>query len=193
MATSSLTIDRQSLAAIRIFLVFTVLLGLLYPAAVWAAGRVAFHGEATGSLVRKNGRVVGSSLIGQDFRGPQWFHGRASATAYAGAASGGSNLAATDPRQQAAVSAREKSLAPLGGTLPPDALTMSASSLDPDISPAYARLQARRVAAARDLGIAQVERLIGAATTGRDAGFLGDPKVNVLQLNLSLQNASERG
>lgn len=193
MASSSLMIGRQTLAAIRIFLVLTVLLGVLYPAAVWGVGRVAFHDQATGSLVRDNGRVVGSSLIGQRFSGPTWFHGRASATDYSGNASAGSNLAATDPRQKAAVAAREKALAGLGGTPPPDALTMSASGLDPDISPAYARLQAPAVAKARGLSVARVDRLVEAATTGRDAGFLGEPKVNVLQLNLALQRTAASG
>lgn len=186
MATSSLTIGRQSLAAVRIFLVLTVLLGVLYPAAVWGVGRIAFHDQATGSLIRSNGKVIGSSLIGQQFTGRQWFHGRASATDYAGNSSAGSNLAADDKRQEATVIAREKALSPLGGSTP-DALTMSASGLDPDISPAYARLQAPRVAKARGVSVAKVRRLIGDATTGRAAGFLGAPKVNVLQLNLSLQ------
>lgn len=186
MATSSLTVGRQTLAALRVFLVLTVLLGVLYPAAVWGVGRVAFHDQATGSLIRHDGRVIGSSLIGQRFTGPQWFHGRPSATDYSGDASGGSNLAASDERQRAAVSARRNALSRFGGTPPPDALTMSASGLDPDISPAYARLQARTVAATRGLPVGTVQRLIDAATTGRDAGFLGEPRVDVLRLNLSL-------
>lgn len=186
MATSSFTIGRQALAALRIFLVLTVLLGVLYPATIWGVGRLAFHDQATGSLIHSGGRVVGSSLIGQQFTGPQWFHGRASATDYSGDTSGGSNLPASDKRQQAAVAAREKSLAALGGTPPPDALTMSASGLDPHISPAYATLQAPSVAHARGITVAQVSKLIDNATTDRDAGFLGEPKVNVLQLNLSL-------
>lgn len=192
MATSSLTIGRQALAAVRLFVVLTVLLGVLYPAAVWGVGRVAFHDRATGSLVRSDGRVVGSSLIGQQFTGPQWFHGRPSATDYSGDTSGGSNLAASDKRQQDAVAALEKSLAKLGGTPPPDALTMSASGLDPHISPAYAKLQAPSVAAARGIPMARVDTLIDAATTGRDAGFLGEPRVNVLELNLSLLRVASR-
>lgn len=191
MATSSLTIGRQSLAALRIFLVLTVLLGVVYPAAVWTVGRVAFHDQATGSLIHNNGKVIGSSLLGQQFTGAQWFHGRASATDYTGDSSGGSNLPADDKRQQAAISARANALRALGGTTP-DALTMSASGLDPHISPAYAQLQAARVAKARGLPVAQVQQLIRAATTGRDAGFLGEQKVNVLQLNLSLLRLSDR-
>ena len=190
MATSSLTVGRQSLAAVRLFVVLTVLLGVLYPAAVWGVGRVAFHDQATGSLIRAEDRVVGSSLIGQRFTGPQWFHGRPSATGYSGATSAGSNLAAKDARQRAAVAARQHAHAGLGGTPPPDALTMSASGLDPDISPAYVQLQAPSVARARGLTLAQVQRLVTAATTGRDAGFLGEPRVNVLELNLSLQRAA---
>lgn len=186
MTISSLTIGRQALAALRLFLVLTVLLGVLYPAAVWGVGRIAFHEQATGSLIHSGGEVVGSSLIGQRFTGPRWFHGRPSATDYAGDSSGGSNLPATDKRQQAAVAGREKALAKLGGTPPPDALTMSASGLDPNISPAYAKLQASSVAHARGLTVPQVDGLIARATTGRDAGFLGEPKVNVLELNLSL-------
>ncbi len=187
MATSSLAIGRQTLAALRLFLVLTVLLGVLYPAAVWGVGRIAFHDQATGSLIHSGGKVVGSSLIGQQFSGPTWFHGRPSATDYSGSSSAGSNLPATDHRQQAAVAARAKTL---GGTPPPDALTMSASGLDPDISPAYAKLQAPGVATARGISLARVDALIDAATTGRDAGFLGEPKVNVLQLNLSLLHAA---
>ncbi|WP_265444578.1 potassium-transporting ATPase subunit KdpC [Flexivirga meconopsidis] len=190
MTTSSLTIGRQTLAALRIFLVLTVLVGVLYPAAVWGVGRVAFHDQATGSQVSVDGKVVGSSLLGQQWKGAQWFHGRDSASEYAGDVSGGSNLPATDKRQQDAVAAREKALAPLGGNPPPDALTMSASGLDPHISPAYARLQAPAVAKARGLQLAQVQRLIDDATKGRVAGFLGDERVNVLQLNLALQQLS---
>ncbi|RNI21444.1 potassium-transporting ATPase subunit KdpC [Flexivirga caeni] len=192
MATSSLTIGRQTLAAVRLFIILTVLLGVIYPAVVWGVGRVAFHDQATGSLIRVDGKVVGSSLIGQQFTGAQWFHGRPSATNYTGSTSGGSNLPADDKRQEAAVAARAKALAGLGGTAP-DALTMSASGLDPDISPAYAKLQAPSVAKARGISLAEVDKLIAAATTGRDVGFLGEPKVDVLRLNLALQRLTAKG
>lgn len=192
MATSSLTIGRQTFAAIRIFLVLTLLVGVLYPAVVWGVGRVAWHDQATGSLVRSDGRVVGSSLIGQQWTGTGWFHGRPSASQYAGDTSGGSNLPASDPRQQQAVAARAKALPGLGKQLPSDALTMSASGLDPHISVPYAKLQAPSVAAARGLSLRAVERLIDDATQGRIAGFLGEPRVNVLQLNLALRHLSAR-
>lgn len=187
MSTSSLSIGRQSFAALRIFVVLTVLVGVIYPAAVWGVGRIAFHSQATGSLITRNGKVVGSSLLGQEFTGPQWFQGRASASNYAGNASGGSNLPEDDKRQQQAVAQRAAALRSLGGTIPPDALTESASGLDPDISPAYAQLQAARVAKARGLSLATVEHLVAEYTQGRVAGFLGDPRVNVLELNLALQ------
>ncbi|MBO1754323.1 potassium-transporting ATPase subunit KdpC [Allobranchiibius sp. CTAmp26] len=191
MASSSLTWRRQTIAAVRLLLVFTVLLGVAYPAAVWAVGRVGFHDQATGSLVRHDGRVVGSSLLGQQFTGPTWFHGRASASSYAGDTSGGTNLPESDPQLWKAATAMRKAAGSIGNRLPPDALTTSASGLDPDISPAYAALQAPQVAAARHLPVATVRHLVAQHTTGRTLGYLGEPRVDVLELNVALRALSE--
>ena len=179
---------RQLLASARMLLALTALLGVLYPAAVWAVGRVAFPGQADGSLVRRDGVVVGSSLLGQDFRGDRWFTGRPSTSAYAGATSGGSNLAASSADQVRAVRERASAYRTAYGTAAPaDALTASASGLDPHISPANAAAQVHRVAAARGLPDATVARLVEQHTQGRVLGFLGEPRVNVLELNLALE------
>ena len=187
MASSSLSWTRQVSAALRLLLVLTVLLGVGYPAAVWAVGRVGFHDQATGSLVRTDGRVVGSSLLGQQFDGPTWFHSRASASSYSGRTSGGTNLPESDPRLWKAAAAMRTAAGSIGDRLPPDALTTSASGLDPDISPAYAALQVPRIAAARGLQVVQVRRLVAQHTTGRVLGYLGEPRVDVLQLDIALQ------
>ena len=174
-------------------LVLTVLLGVLYPAVVWGVGRVGLSGRADGSLVSRDGAVVGSSLLGQDFRGPQWFHGRPSVSAYAGAVSGGSNLAATSQAQVEAVRERQAAWAGVGeGAAPPDALSASGSGLDPHVSPANAIAQVPRVAAANGLSDAVVRRLVDAHTEGRSLGFLGEPRVNVLELNLALEDETQR-
>ena len=186
MATSSRSWARQSLAALRMLVLFTVVFGIGYPAVVWGVGRVAFHDQATGSLVKHDGRVVGSSLLGQQFTGPTWFHGRNSASQYAGNASGGTNLPESDKRLTTAVAAARKAAGPIGSTLPPDALTTSASGLDPHISPAYADLQAPGIAAARKVSVTTVRALITKNTSGRVLGYLGEPRVNVLELNLAL-------
>ena len=165
-------------------LVMTVLAGVLYPAAVWGVGRVAFADQADGSLVRHDGVVVGSSLIGQAWQGPQWFHGRPSASDYAGDVSGGTNLGPSDPDLAAAVAERRTAAGP--GVTAPDALTASGSGLDPHVSPEYARAQVSRVATARGLSTATVQRLVAEHTQGRTLGYLGAPRVNVLELNLAL-------
>ncbi len=193
MASSSLPWARQTLAALRMLLILTVVLGVGYPAVVWAVGRVAFHDQATGSIVQQDGRDVGSSLLGQKFTGPQWFHGRMSASDYAGDTSGGTNLAASDARLTKAVADARKAAGPIGAQLPPDALTTSASGLDPHISPAYAKLQAAGIAIARKVPVATVQRLIEANTSGRILGYLGEPRVNVLQLNLALTTMRSAG
>jgi|SRR6476659_3786699 len=179
---------RQLLASARMLLVLTVLLGVLYPAAVWAVGRVGLSGQADGSLVRRDGAVVGSSLLGQDFQGDRWFTGRPSASAYAGSTSGGSNLAASSADQVKAVRERAAAYrAAYGVAAPADALTASASGLDPHVSPANALAQVRRVAVANGLPETAVERLVEQHTQGRVMGFLGEPRVNVLELNLALE------
>lgn len=196
MATSSLSyssLGRQTLAALRMLLVLTVILGVGYPAVVWSVGRVGFHDQATGSLVRNDGRVVGSSLLGQQFNGPTWFHGRNSASKYAGDTSGGTNLPESDMRLTTAVAAARKAAGPIGSKLPPDALTTSASGLDPHISPAYAALQAPGIAAARNVSVTTVRGLIDQYTSGRVLGYLGEPRVNVLELNLALATLHNAG
>jgi K+-transporting ATPase ATPase C chain len=166
-------------------LVFTALFGLLYPAAVWGVGQVVARDQAAGSLVRVNGTTVGSSLMGQQWTGGQWFWGRPSASSYSGGTSGGSNLSgsalADEVAKRASVAGLDRASAPA------DALTASGSGLDPHISPAYAASQVPRVAAARGLPEAEVAALVSEHTEGRIAGFLGEPRVNVLGLNLALQ------
>ena len=196
MASSTPSVSswaRQTLAAIRMLMILTVVLGVGYPAVVWGVGRVAFHDQATGSIVQQNGRDVGSSLLGQKFSDAQWFHGRKSASDYAGDTSGGTNLGASDPRLTKAVADARKAAGPIGTRLPPDALTTSASGLDPHISPAYAQLQAAGVAAARKIPVPTLRRIIEANTSGRILGYLGQPRVNVLQLNLALTHINGAG
>ncbi len=179
---------RATLSALRMLLVMTVMVGVLYPLAIWGVGRVAFSDRADGSLVTRDGVVVGSSLIGQAFEGPEWFVGRPDA--YDPAASAPSNLGPTNPELGAAVSERLDAIEAADGIasdVPVDAVTGGGSGLDPHISPAYARLQAPRVAEARGLDIDEVIALIERHTQGRTLGFLGEPRVNVLQLNLALE------
>ncbi len=176
---------KQSLAGLRAMLVLTVLLGLLYPAVVWGAGQVVARDQAAGSLVSVGGKVVGSSLIGQQWQGAEWFQSRPSATDYAGDTSGGTNLG-PGPDLNAEVAKRASSSGLDAGSAPADALTASSSGLDPHISPAYAAAQVERVASARGLDVAQVRSLVADQTAGRAAGFLGQPRVNVLELNLAL-------
>ena len=178
---------RQLLAALRILLVLTMLLGVVYPLAVTAAAGLTMPGRAGGSLVQSGGEVVGSSLIGQEFSGPEWFHGRIDP--FNPAASGASNLGPSS--QQLAQATRlavleAQRIEAWTGLIPADAVTGSGSGLDPHISPEYARLQAPRVAAARGLDGNEVLVLVDRLTEGRTLGFLGEPRVNVLLLNLAL-------
>ena len=146
---------------------------------------------------RPGGRVVGSALIGQSFRPTQWFQGRPSAagTGYDAMSSGASNLAADNPELVSAVEQRRATIASQDGVapalVPPDALTASGSGLDPDISPQYAAIQAARVAKARGLPVDVVRQVLAQHTRGRDLGFLGEPRVNVLEVNLALESLTE--
>jgi K+-transporting ATPase ATPase C chain len=181
---------RQTLAGLRLLLAFTVVLGLGYPLLMTGVGQVLFHDQANGSLVQLAGKDVGSSLIGQEFPGAQWFHSRPSAASYDALASGGSNLGPDSPVLAKAIAAARARVAAQDGVapadVPPDAVTTSASGLDPDISPAYAQEQIARVARARGLSTTEVARLVDAHTSGRTLGFLGEPRVDVLELNLAL-------
>jgi len=184
---------RQAWSGLRLLLALTVILGVIYPAAVFAIGRL-MPARADGSYVTdSSGRVVGSALIGQAFDGPRWFHPRPSAAGdgYDAMASGGSNLAADNPELVDLVTRRMAAAAALDQvtptSVPPDAVTASASGLDPDISPDYAHEQVARVAAARGLDPARVQALVDEQTQGRLLGFVGEPRGNVLSLNLALE------
>jgi potassium-transporting ATPase KdpC subunit len=188
---------RQLGTAVRTLLAMTVILGLAYPLAVWVIGQAAFRDQAAGSLIEQNGQVVGSRLIGQEFTGPEWFHSRPSATGdtpYDGLNSYGSNLGPTNPELVKAVKERKAQIAKENGVppaqVPPDAVTASSSGLDPHISPAYAAIQVDRVAEERGLSPAQVRDLVAEHTDHPSLGFLGEPGVNVVQLNLTLDKAT---
>lgn len=179
--------------ALLAMVVFTVLCGVIYPLAVTAVSQVAFHDKAEGSLLTVDGTVVGSGLIGQQFASPQYFHPRPSAagTGYDSSMSSGSNLGPNNPTLLAAVAERVDTYRAENGLadhypVPVDAVTASASGLDPHISVANARLQAVRVAAERGLDLDVVMALVGEFTDDRDLLVLGDPGVNVLRLNLAL-------
>lgn len=196
------TLLRQAGAALRLMLVLTVLLGVLYPLGVWAVSRLpGLHDKAEGSLVELNGRVVGSRLIGVDLTATDpnndpWFHTRPSASASGPlgpgdpSTSGASNLAADNPKlvglvaQRKAIIAGREGVAP--SRVPPDAVTASGSGLDPAISPAYAYLQAPRVARTNGLPAQVVRHLVDQQVQGRALGVLGEPTVNVLELNLAV-------
>ncbi|PZF79879.1 potassium-transporting ATPase subunit KdpC [Jiangella anatolica] len=185
---------RQSWAGLRVLLLFTVLLGVVYPLAVTGVSQLAFGDQADGSLVSHDGEVVGSSLIGQPFDGDEWFHPRPSAAGdgYDTLASSGSNLGPESADLLAAVEERRAAVAELNGVdpadVPPDAVTASGSGLDPHISPAYAAIQADRVAEARGLDPAAVRELVDEHIQDRVLGFLGGERVNVLELNLALED-----
>lgn len=186
-------LGRQSLAGLRILLVFTVILGIGYPAAVWGLGQTV-RGQATGQTVTVDGRVVGSGLIGQVFEGDEWFHSRPSANDYDTLASAPTNLGPSNPDLLAAIEKRRAAVAEAESVdpadVPPDALTASASGLDPQISVDYATIQVARVARANGLSVEDVRALVEKHTEGRSLGFLGEPGVNVLRLNVAVQAAA---
>jgi len=188
---------RRSVLAVA---VLAVILCGLYPLVAWALAQGLFPGRANGSLIARDGAVVGSSLIGQRFSGPGYFHPRPSAAGqgYDGGRSGGTNLGPLSKELAEAVARRideyreENGLA-AATPVPADAVTASASGLDPHISPENARLQARRVARARGLTEAAVRARIEACTEGRTLGILGEPRVNVTRLNLALDGVPDAG
>ncbi|MEP6480562.1 MAG: potassium-transporting ATPase subunit KdpC [Rhodoglobus sp.] len=189
---------RQTWTAVRALLILTVVLGIGYPLLVTGIGQLAFNSQSNGSLARVDGTVVGSSLIGQTFADkdgnalPEWFQSRPSAAGngYDGGASSGSNYGPENPDLIKAIGDRqaaiEKDDGVSVGQIPADAVTASASGLDPHISPAYARLQVARVAQARGIAEEKVSALVESMIQQRDLGYLGDPTVNVLQLNIAL-------
>src|SRR5579863_1460445 len=184
---------QQILPAFRAVLLMTVLTGLLYPGVVTGLAQALFHDQANGSLVEQNGHVVGSSLIGQNFTKPEYFHPRPSAAGsdgYDSTASGGSNFGPTNQKLIDRVKSDEdkfrKENPDFSGPIPSDLLTASASGLDPHISPASAEAQIARVAKARGVDAGVLTKLVDASVEGRTAGVLGEPRVNVLMLNLEL-------
>ena len=202
--STRITVARESLwqhtrTAVLMVIVLTVLLGIVYPLAMTGLSQLIFPGQANGSLVRDSaGNVVGSALLGQNFSNPEYFHPRPSAAGtdgYDATSSGGSNLGPTnqkliDTARDRAAAYREENGLAAEAPVPVDAVTASASGLDPDISPANALIQAGRVAKARNLTEDQVRSLVNQNTEGRTLGILGEPRVNVLQLNRALDAAS---
>jgi K+-transporting ATPase ATPase C chain len=198
-------IVRQHIAASRALLVFTVICGLIYPVVMLGISQAAFRNQANGSLVTVKGHVVGSSLLCQEFTDakgnplPQYFQPRPSDAVDSSdktdygcdpGYSAASNLGPTNPAQVQLIEQRRKQIAAFDHVavpqVPADAVTASGSGLDPDISPAYAAIQVNRVAAARRLPVSQVRALVAKYTRGRTLGFLGEPRVNVLLLNIAL-------
>ena len=186
--------------ALLITIVFTVLTGILYPLAVTGVAQLAFPHQANGSLVNVNGKDAGSSLIAQNFSKPEYFHPRPSAAGdkgYDPTSSGASNLGPTNPaladRLKKDAAAFRKDNPDYTGPIPADAITASGSGLDPEISPANAQSQIARVAKARNVAPEQIAGLVAAHTEGRQFGFLGEPRVNVLELNLALDAALAKG
>lgn len=183
---------RQAAVAIKLLAVMTVAIGVVYPLVVWAVGQVIAPDRAAGQLLVADGVQRGSSLIGQDFpiADDEWFHGRPSAADHDGLASGPSNLGPSSPDLLDSIAQRRAAIAEVEGVdpsaVPPDAVTASASGLDPSISPAYAALQVERVAEARRVSVGEVRRLVAEHSHGRQLGFLGQPRVDVLALNLAL-------
>jgi K+-transporting ATPase ATPase C chain len=199
------TLVRQHIAAFRALLVFTVLCGIIYPVVMVGVAQVAFKNQANGSLVTYNGKVVGSSLLCQEFTDakgnplPQYFQPRSSTASNPNSKtdygcdpnySGAANLGPNNPTLLKNVQQLQQQIAAFDhvkvSQIPPDAVTSSGSGLDPDISPAYAAIQVNRVAAARQLPVSEVQALVSKYTQGRNIGFLGEPRVNVLNLNIAL-------
>jgi len=191
---------RNVVSSVIAIVLITAVFGFAYPAVMTGIGQVAFNHQANGSLIKVNGKVVGSELAAQSFTKPQYFHERPSATtpAYNAGATTFDNLGPTSPALAKQVKGYAQAILKLEGPynpgltvhdIPVDAVTTSASGIDPDISPAYAQLQSRRVAAFRHMSLAQVKKLISRNTDGRSLDYFGEPGVNVLKLNIALDKA----
>ena len=200
------SIVRQHIAGLRLLLVFTVLTGIIYPVVMWGVAQVAFNHQANGSMVSFHGRVVGSSLLCQEFTDAkgnplvQYFQPRPSAAIPSPTPKGdygcdptfssASNYGPNNPALITAIKQRLQQVASFNhvstAQVPPDAVTTSGSGLDPDISPPYAAIQVNRIAAARHVSPAAIQALVSQYTQGRTLGFLGEPRVDVLNLNIAL-------
>ena len=195
---------RQTWTALRALLILTVVLGVAYPLAITAVAQVALPGQANGSMLVVDRQIIGSHLLGQSFTDadgaalPEWFQSRPSAAGdgYDGGASSGSNYGPENTDLVEAITARRETVAALEGVsvdeVPADAVTASGSGLDPHISPEYALLQVDRVAKARGLARSAVADLVASMIQGRDLGYLGEPRVNVLELNSRLAELDDR-
>jgi K+-transporting ATPase ATPase C chain len=179
--------------AILITFILTIITGILYPLAVTGIAQTIFHKQANGSLIERDGKVIGSEIIGQNFTKPEYFHPRPSQNSYDAANSGGSNLGPTNPaladRLKKDAETFRKDNPDYTGPIPADAITASGSGLDPEISPANAIAQAARVAKTRGASTDAVQNLVAINTKQRDLGVLGEPRVNVLKLNMALDQA----
>jgi K+-transporting ATPase ATPase C chain len=179
--------------AILITFVLTIITGILYPLAVTGIAQTIFHKQANGTLIERDGRVIGSEIIGQNFTKPEYFHPRPSQNSYDAANSGGSNLGPTNPaladRLKKDAAQFRKDNPDYAGPIPADAITASGSGLDPEISPANALAQSGRVAQARGASVDTIRSLVEANTQARELGVLGEPRVNVLRLNMALDSA----
>jgi potassium-transporting ATPase KdpC subunit len=190
---------KNVVSSVIVIVVITALFGFGYPLLMTGFAQVAFKGQANGSLITVDGKVVGSKLAAQEFKSAKYFHERPSAVSYNAMGTSFANLGPTNPdlakNVEAAADAILKLEGPYNpglavGDIPVDAVTTSGSGIDPDISPAYARLQAKRVASVRQLPLATVQKLIDKYDHGRSWGFFGEPGVNVLELNLALDRLS---
>jgi K+-transporting ATPase ATPase C chain len=186
--------------SLMMLLLMTLITGVLYPLAATGLAQVIFPGQANGSLIEKNGKPVGSALIGQSFTDAKYFWGRPSATSpnpNNAASSSGSNTGPTNPALIDAIKQRIDALHAVDpgnkAPVPVDLITASGSGLDPDISPAAAQYQLARVAQARKLSVSQVQAMVDQSTSGRTLGILGEPRVNVLKLNLALDSSQHGG